>query len=422
MDRMLIRHSEPLRGEVTISGAKNSALPILAATLLGTEDIVLSDVPRLEDVRVMIEVLEHLGAEVEHIDETTLRVNSKNLDNYNTPGELMGKMRASFLVMGPLLARLGKSLTKLPGGCTIGARPVDLHLKGFRSLGCSISEDENVVGASVGEGTLMGGTVYLDFPSVGATQNIMMAATMAKGDTLIENAAREPEIVDLANFINKLGGDVRGAGTSNIRIRGVKKLGGTTHSIIPDRIEAATFMIGAAMTRGKVRVNNLIPSHLVPITAKLREAGAVVVEDGDAMIVSATKRPVATNIKTMPYPGFPTDAQSQFMAMMAISEGNSRLVETVFENRFMHVAELVRMGANIETYGKEAVVRGVPLLFGAEVRATDLRAGAALVLSGLVAEGMTTLTEISHLDRGYDRIEEKIAALGGDIRRVRDPR
>lgn len=239
----------------------------------------------------------------------------------------------------------------------------------------------------------------------------MMAATMAKGDTLIENAAREPEIVDLANFINKLGGDVRGAGTSNIRVRGVEKLYGTNHSIIPDRIEAATFMIGAAMTRGKVRVQNLIPSHLVPITAKLREAGAVVVEDGDAMIVSATKRPVATNIKTMPYPGFPTDAQSQFMAMMAISEGESRLVETVFENRFMHVAELVRMGANIETYGKEAVVRGVPLLFGAEVRATDLRAGAALVLTGLVAEGTTTLTEIAHLDRGYDRIEEKSRLL-----------
>ncbi len=420
MDRMLIRHSDPLVGEVTISGAKNSALPILAATLLGTEDIILSDVPRLEDVRVMIEVLEHLGAEVEHLDETTVRINSKNLGNYNTPGELMGKMRASFLVMGPLLARLGKSLTKLPGGCTIGARPVDLHLKGFRSLGCSISQDANVIGASVGNGKLTGGTVYLDFPSVGATQNIMMAATMAKGDTLIENAAREPEIVDLANFINKLGGDVRGAGTSNIRVRGVEKLYGTNHSIIPDRIEAATFMIGAAMTRGKVRVQNLIPSHLVPITAKLREAGAVVVEDGDAMIVSATKRPVATNIKTMPYPGFPTDAQSQFMAMMAISEGESRLVETVFENRFMHVAELVRMGANIETYGKEAVVRGVPLLFGAEVRATDLRAGAALVLTGLVAEGTTTLTEIAHLDRGYDRIEEKIAALGGDIRRVID--
>lgn len=422
MDRMLIRHSAPLKGEVTVSGAKNSALPILAATLLGTEDIILSDVPRLEDVRVMIEVLEHLGCEVEHIDETTVRINSKNLANYNTPGELMGKMRASFLVMGPLLARLGKSLTKLPGGCTIGARPVDLHLKGFRSLGCQISQDANIIGASVGKRKLIGGTVYLDFPSVGATQNIMMAATMAKGDTMIENAAREPEIVDLANFINKMGGDVRGAGTSNIRVRGVEKLYGTTHSIIPDRIEAATFMIGAAMTRGKVRIKNLIPSHLVPISAKLREAGAVVVEDGDSMIVSATKRPIATNIKTMPYPGFPTDAQSQFMAMMAVSEGNSRLVETVFENRFMHVSELVRMGANIETFGKEAVVRGVPLLFGAEVRATDLRAGAALVLAGLVAEGETTLTEIGHLDRGYDHIEEKIAALGGDIIRITDQR
>lgn len=418
MERMIITHSPALQGEVSISGAKNSALPILAASLLGTEEIILSDVPPLEDVRVILQVIQSLGAQVSYEDETTVRINSKDLNNYNTPGELMGKMRASFLVMGPLLARIGKSITKLPGGCTIGSRPVDYHLKGFKALGCAITQDDSTIAAAAPVTGLSGNVVYLDFPSVGATQNIMMAATLAKGTSIIENAAREPEIVDLANFLNKIGADIKGAGTSNIKIRGVERLKGGNHSIIPDRIEAATFMIGSAITGGNVLIKNIIPSHLIPVTAKLQEVGCTIEEGEETLLVKGPRRLNPTSIKTMPYPGFPTDAQSQFMAMMTISKGESRVVETVFENRFMHVAELVRMGAVIDIIGKEAIIRGVGELQGAEVRATDLRAGAALVLAGLVAQGKTVLSELYHLDRGYYRLEEKIQALGGDIQRI----
>ncbi len=413
MERMIITHSPALQGEVSISGAKNSALPILAASLLGTEDIILSDVPPLEDVRIILQVIQSLGAQVSYEDETTVRINSKDLNHYNTPGELMGKMRASFLVMGPLLARIGKSITKLPGGCTIGSRPVDYHLKGFKALGCAITQDDSTIAAAAPVTGLSGNVVYLDFPSVGATQNIMMAATLAKGTSIIENAAREPEIVDLANFLNKIGADIKGAGTSNIKIRGVERLKGGNHSIIPDRIEAATFMIGSAITGGNVLIKNIIPSHLIPVTAKLQEVGCTIEEGEETLLVKGPRRLNPTSIKTMPYPGFPTDAQSQFMAMMTISKGESRVVENVFENRFLHVAELVLMGA-----GKEAIIRGVSALQGAEVRATDLRAGAALVLAGLVAQGKTVLSELYHLDRGYYRLEEKIQALGGDIQRI----
>lgn len=418
MERMIITHSHALQGEVSISGAKNSALPILAASLLGTEDIILSDVPPLEDVRIILQVIQSLGAQVSYEDEITVRINSKDLNHYNTPGELMGKMRASFLVMGPLLARIGKSITKLPGGCTIGSRPVDYHLKGFKALGCAITQDDSTIAAAAPVTGLSGNVVYLDFPSVGATQNIMMAATLAKGTSIIENAAREPEIVDLANFLNKIGADIKGAGTSNIKIRGVERLKGGNHSIIPDRIEAATFMIGSAITGGNVLIKNIIPSHLIPVTAKLQEVGCTIEEGEETLLVKGPRRLNPTSIKTMPYPGFPTDAQSQFMAMMTISKGESRVVETVFENRFMHVAELVRMGAVIDIIGKEAIIRGVSALQGAEVRATDLRAGAALVLAGLVAQGKTVLSELYHLDRGYYRLEEKIQALGGDIQRI----
>ena len=320
MERMIITHSPALQGEVSISGAKNSALPILAASLLGTEEIILSDVPPLEDVRVILQVIQSLGAQVSYEDETTVRINSKDLNNYNTPGELMGKMRASFLVMGPLLARIGKSITKLPGGCTIGSRPVDYHLKGFKALGCAITQDDFTIAAAAPVTGLSGNVVYLDFPSVGATQNIMMAATLAKGTSIIENAAREPEIVDLANFLNKIGADIKGAGTSNIKIRGVERLKGGNHSIIPDRIEAATFMIGSAITGGNVLIKNIIPSHLIPVTAKLQEVGCTIEEGEETLLVKGPRRLNPTSIKTMPYPGFPTDAQSQFMAMMTISK------------------------------------------------------------------------------------------------------
>ena len=411
----MVKKSPPLRGNVRVSGAKNSALPILAASLLGTEDIILEDVPRLKDVEVICEVLTSLGAKVEFLDRETIKINSSNIKNYETPYELMSKMRASFLVMGPLLTRIGKTKTSLPGGCAIGTRPIDLHLKGFRALGAEIDVDHGNIGAYADK--LVGDRIYLDFPSVGATENIMMAATMAEGETIIDNAAMEPEIVDLANFLNKLGADIKGAGTSSIRIKGVEKLGGTTHSIIPDRIEAGTFMVAAAITKGDVVVENTISSHIKPVIAKLREVGCEIYENGDKIRVIGPDNLKATDIKTLPYPGFPTDMQAQFMALMSVCNGTSVVIETVFENRFMHVDELKRMGADIKIDGKSAIIQGVDELAGAPVKATDLRAGAALVLAGLVANGVTEIENIYHIDRGYSNIEEKFRNLGAIIYR-----
>ena len=410
-----MEQSPPLSGSVRVSGAKNSALPILAASLLGTEDIILEDVPRLKDVEVICEVLMSLGAKVEFLGDEIIKINSSNLVNYETPYELMSKMRASFLVMGPLLTRIGRTKTSLPGGCAIGTRPIDLHLKGFRALGAKIDVDHGNIGAYADK--LLGDRIYLDFPSVGATENIMMAATMAEGETIIDNAAMEPEIVDLANFLNKLGADVKGAGTSSIRIKGVKKLGGTTHSIIPDRIEAGTFMVAAAITKGDIIVENVISSHIKPVIAKLREVGCKIYENGDKIRVIAPSTLQATDIKTLPYPGFPTDMQAQFMALMSICNGTSVAIETVFENRFMHVDELKRMGADIKIDGKSAIVQGVDELMGAPVKATDLRAGAALVLAGLVASGVTEIGNTYHIDRGYFNIEGKFRNLGAKIYR-----
>ena len=411
----MVEKSPPLRGNVRVSGAKNSALPILAASLLGTEDIILEDVPRLKDVEVICEVLMSLGAKVEFLDEETIKINSSNLTNYETPYELMSKMRASFLVMGPLLTRMGRTKTSLPGGCAIGTRPIDLHLKGFKALGAEIDVEHGNIGAYADK--LVGDRIYLDFPSVGATENIMMAATMAEGETIIDNAAMEPEIVDLANFLNKLGADIRGAGTSSIRIKGVEKLGGTTHSIIPDRIEAGTFMVAAAITKGDIVVENVISSHIKPVIAKLKEIGCEVHENGDKIRVIGPEVLQATDIKTLPYPGFPTDMQAQFMALMSVCSGTSVAIETVFENRFMHVDELKRMGADIKIDGKSAIIQGVDELAGAPVKATDLRAGAALVLAGLVANGVTEIGDIYHIDRGYSNIEEKFRSLGAKIYR-----
>lgn len=421
-EKIIVTSNGPLEGTVKIGGAKNSALPIIAASLLGTEPIILEDVPKLNDVGVILQVLEHLGSKVEYLDERTIRIDSSKLNSYVTPFDLMSKMRASFLVMGPLLARFGITKTSLPGGCAIGMRPVDLHLKGFKALGAKIISDNTKIEANA-EGGLKGTILYLDFPSVGATQNIMMAATMAEGETVIENPAKEPEIVDLANFLNKLGADVKGAGTATIRIRGVEKLRGTSHPIIPDRIEAATYMVGAAMTKGDVTVENCIVSHVSPIIAKLREVGCDVydMEDEDKVrVVAKDKQLVGVNIKTLPYPGFPTDVQAQFMALLTICEGRSTVTETVFENRFMHVDELSKMGALIATEGKEARIAGVPKLRGADVRATDLRAGAALVLAGLVAEGETKIRETYHIYRGYDDIIGKLRGLGAKIDRIEE--
>lgn len=411
----MVEKSPPLTGRVRISGAKNSALPILAASLLGTEDIILEDVPKLKDVGVICEVLQSLGAEVEYLEERVIRINSANVNKYETKYELMSKMRASFLVMGPLLTRLGKTKNSLPGGCAIGTRPIDLHLKGFKALGATIDVDHGNISAYADE--LIGDRIYLDFPSVGATENIMMAAVMAKGETTIDNAAMEPEIVDLANFLNKLGADIKGAGTSSIRIKGVEKLGGARHTIIPDRIEAGTFMVAAAITGGDIIVENVITSHIKPVIAKLKEVGCEVIENGDEVRVIGTKNPKAIDVKTMPYPGFPTDMQSQFMALMSICEGTSVCIETVFENRFMHVDELKRMGADIKIDGRSAIIQGVDNLTSAPVKASDLRAGAALVLAGLVSEGITEVGNIYHIDRGYDGIEDKFTKLGAKIYR-----
>ena len=420
MPKILVRKSGPLEGTVKIDGAKNAALPIIAASLLGTEPIVLEDVPNLVDVKIILKVLESLGAKVEFLSENRVSIDSSKINSFETDRSLMEKMRASFLVMGPLLARFGRADAFLPGGCAIGSRPIDLHLKGFKILGALIEEEPDKISARCEK--LYGDTIYLDFPSVGATQNIMMAATLAKGETIIENAAKEPEIVDLGNFLNKMGAKISGAGTSTIRIIGVEKLGGTVHTIIPDRIEAATFMIAAAITGGKVVVQNCISNHIKPVIAKLKETGAYVVvnEDEDSIFVKGGEKIKGTDIKTLPYPGFPTDVQAQFMAYLCVCEDQSKVTETVFENRFMHVDELNKMGAIIATSGKEARIAGVRKLVGAEVNATDLRAGAALVLAGLVAEGTTAIGNIYHIDRGYNDFVGKMKSLGANIERIED--
>lgn len=417
---LVINGGGPLKGEVCISGAKNSALPILAACVLGTEEIILDAVPDLVDVEIMIEVLRHLGSKVEYIDKETVRIDSSGINTSETPFELMDKMRASFVVMGPLLSRFRNAYTKAPGGCNIGARPIDLHLKGFEALGAHAVINNDEISIEAKDGELIGNVVYLDFPSVGATQNIMMAATLADGETTIENAAKEPEIVDLASFLSKMGANIKGAGTSTIVIQGVEKLTGTRHTIIPDRIEAASYMLAAAMSKGDVTINNVIGSHIRPVIAKLIEMGAEVdeIEDEDIIRVRVDNKLKPTNIQTLPYPGFPTDVQAQFMALMTVCDGESKIQETVFENRFMHVAELNKMGAAIATSGNRATIVGVEKLHGADVKATDLRAGAALVMAGIVASGETRISDIYHIDRGYSDLVEKFTALGADIKRV----
>lgn len=415
MEKILVRPNGPLKGSVRISGAKNAALPILAATILGTEKIMLEDVPELKDVEIITEVLRGLGLKIEK-DKNTLIIDPSGLNSYETDYELMSKMRASFLVMGPLLARLSKAYNSLPGGCNIGTRPIDLHLKGFNALGAEITMTHGEIKAEADE--LVGERIYLDFPSVGATENIMMAAVLAKGETTLENCAMEPEIVDLANFLNKMGAKVTGAGTSTIRIRGVEKLTGCTHQIIPDRIEAGTFMVAAAITGGDILIDNVITSHLKPVIAKLEEAGVSISTDGSAVRVIGNGKLKPIEIKTLPHPGFPTDLQAQFMALLTQAEGQSSVIETVFENRFMHAEELKKMGANIKVIDREALITGRSKLYGSKVRATDLRAGAALILAALVSEGETEISDIYHIDRGYEKIEDKFKSLGSDIERI----
>ena len=418
MEKLIVKGGNRLVGAVKTSGAKNAVLPIIAASILGTTPSHLDEVPMLEDVHTISEVLKCLGLAVECSPEkNVLDIDSTEITSYEAPYDLVRTMRASFLVMGPLLARIGKARISMPGGCAIGARPIDIHLKGFEALGVKIEQGHGYIEASAPEG-LKGTSIYFDFPSVGATENIMMAASLAEGTTILENAAEEPEIVDLANYLNKMGAKIRGAGTDTIRIEGVDKLHGADYTIIPDRIEAGTYMIAAAMTGGDIVVENVLPEHQKPLIAKLREAGAVVEEDIDKERVIGKNPLKAVSIKTLPYPGFPTDMQAQMMAMMVIAEGRSKVTETVFENRFMHVVELNRMGAQISTEGRSAVIDGPCKLTGCDVRATDLRAGAAMILAGLVAEGTTRIGDLHHIDRGYENIVAKLKNLGADIERV----
>jgi len=416
--KILVEKSGPLNGTIKINGAKNAVLPILAATLLASDTCTLEEIPSLRDVSVMGELLTALGAKVTPLKDGVMTIDPSGEILSEAPYELIQKMRASFFVMGPLLAKNGVARISMPGGCAIGARPIDLHLKGFAALGAEIELGHGFVEAKAEK--LVGATIYLDFPSVGATENIMMAATLAEGTTIIENAAEEPEIIDLANFLNKLGANVKGAGTDTIRILGVKELGSTIHAVIPDRIETGTYMIAAAMTRGNLMIENVVPSHLKPIIAKLRECGVEIEEGDDYLRVDGKNRLDSVDITTLPYPGFPTDLQAQFMSLLTITEGTGIVSETVFENRFMHVSELNRMGANIKIEGHSAVVQGRGNLQGAQVKATDLRAGAALILAGLVADGITEIGDIYHIDRGYVEIEQKLRDVGANIRRVEE--
>ena len=421
MAKYIVEKSGPLKGDVVISGAKNAVLPLPSAALLAEEPCVIRDVPRLRDVSFMKEILSSLGSHIEELDENVISISTKDIISTEAQFELVNKMRASILVMGPLLARKGRAKIPSPGGCAIGARPIDLHLKGLEALGAIINRTDTYVEAIAGPQGLIGDTIYLDFPSVGATENIMMAAVLAQGVTYLENAAEEPEIVDLANFLNKMGAKIKGAGTDTIKIEGVERLSGANHTVIPDRIETGTFMLAAAITKGNVHICNAVPDHVKPIIAKLRECGVrIEVGDDDMTVRGDLGLQTATDIKTLPYPGFPTDIQSPFMAFLTTVDGSSTVIETVFENRFMHVAQLNKMGAHIETAGNKAIVRGNSKLRGSQVMATDLRAGAAMVLAGLAAEGQTEISEIFHIERGYEKFIEKFDKLGAKITRIDD--
>ncbi len=415
MGSFIIRGKKELSGTVKISPAKNAVLPIIAASLLAKTPCRLEEVPDLSDVATICSVIEFLGAEVKK-EKGGLDIMVPELERCEAPYEFVRKMRASFLVMGPLLARTGHARISTPGGCAIGSRPIDLHLKGFCLLGADIRQGHGFIEARAD--SLTGSRIYLDYPSVGATENLLMAASLAKGMSVIENAAEEPEVVDLANFLNAMGARIKGAGTKVIRVEGVGELQGCSYSVIPDRIEAGTFMVAAAMAGGSVLLENVIGSHINPVLAKLREAGVEVEENDGRVRVSSGKAPKAADIKTMPYPGFPTDMQPQFTALMAVASGTGVITETVFENRFMHVNELRRMGARIKVAGRTAIVQGVSRLSGAMVNATDLRAGAALVLAGLAAEGATGVGGVHHIDRGYENFVEKMRGLGADIVRL----
>ncbi|HCY8693923.1 TPA: UDP-N-acetylglucosamine 1-carboxyvinyltransferase [Staphylococcus aureus] len=421
MDKIVIKGGNKLTGEVKVEGAKNAVLPILTASLLASDKpSKLVNVPALSDVETINNVLTTLNADVTYKkDENAVVVDATKTLNEEAPYEYVSKMRASILVMGPLLARLGHAIVALPGGCAIGSRPIEQHIKGFEALGAEIHLENGNIYANAKDG-LKGTSIHLDFPSVGATQNIIMAASLAKGKTLIENAAKEPEIVDLANYINEMGGRITGAGTDTITINGVESLHGVEHAIIPDRIEAGTLLIAGAITRGDIFVRDAIKEHMASLVYKLEEMGVELDYQEDGIRVRAEGELQPVDIKTLPHPGFPTDMQSQMMALLLTANGHKVVTETVFENRFMHVAEFKRMNANINVEGRSAKLEGKSQLQGAQVKATDLRAAAAVILAGLVADGKTSVTELTHLDRGYVDLHGKLKQLGADIERIND--
>lgn len=413
MEQYVIKGGNRLEGEVMISGAKNAALAILAAAIMADEAVTIENVPDVRDTRIVLDAIKDIGAIVERVDKHTFKINGSTIYSTTVDYEYIKKIRASYYLLGALLGKKGNAQVALPGGCNIGSRPIDQHIKGFKALGANVEIEHGMICAEADN--LSGGHIYMDVVTVGATINIMLAACMAEGNTIIENAAKEPHVVDVANFLNCMGANIKGAGTDVIRIKGVEKLHGTTYSIIPDQIEAGTFMIAAAVTGGNVLINNVIPKHLEAITAKLVEVGCQVDEYDEAVRVVGTGKLSHTNIKTLPYPGFPTDMQPQMTVLLTCCEGTSIVTESIWENRFKYVDELARMGATIKVEGNTAIISGGDRLTGAQVAAPDLRAGAALVLSGLVAEGFTYVDDIKYIERGYEDFEDKLRKIGADI-------
>lgn len=417
MDKLVVNGGHKIKGELKVSGAKNSVLPVLAATVLNGKTNVIHDIPKLSDVEVMTKILRSVGCNVKR-ENGTVVVDSSQLNNHKVPEELVREMRSSIIVLGAMLARCGEAIVSYPGGCELGPRPIDLHLKSLREMGVEIEEKHGFLICKAKDG-LKSTEIHLDFPSVGATENIMLAAVFAEGVTIIRNAAREPEIQDLQNFINAMGGRVSGAGSATIAVHGAKELQDVEHTIIPDRIVAGTYLIAAAMTKGKILLENVVPEHLLSTIYKLRESGCKVEYTNDRIKLIAPERLSAIEgIKTLPYPGFPTDMQSQIMSLLAVSDGISIITENIFENRYKHAYELVRMGANIKIDGRVAIIKGVPKLTGANVTAKDLRGGAALILAGLVAEGKTIIHDTKHIERGYDHIEDALRTVGADISKI----
>lgn len=416
MEQYTIKGGNPLVGEVEIGGAKNAALPILVAAVMANEPVLIENMPDVRDTNVLLQAMAEIGAKVERIDRHTVRINGQGIRSVRVDGEFVKKIRASYYFLGALLGKYKEASVVLPGGCNIGSRPIDQHLKGFRALGAMTEVEYGSISAKAEQ--LMGSHIYMDVVSVGATINIMMAAAMAEGKTIIENAAKEPHVVDLANFLNSMGANIKGAGTDVIRIKGVPSLHGTEYTIIPDQIEAGTFMFAVAITKGDVTVKNVIPKHLESISAKLLEIGCEVKESDDAVRVVASKTLRSTHVKTLPYPGFPTDMQPQIAVALGLSEGTSIVTESIFENRFKYVDELTKMGGSIKVEGNSAVIVGVPKYTAANISAPDLRAGAALVMAGLAAEGVTTVEEIQYIERGYEDFPEKLRGLGAQIEKV----